>query len=509
MGKSEKTTNKSAENRLLRHMVGGSETSALMTDAYKFSMAQAGDPLRTETFYLSFRRPGLYLVPFDFEALIGMLLPGAPTRSEEEFLARHGYELSDDARKALSGTVEVWAAPKGTWVQEREPIVRVTGPSLLVSWLESLVIWLQFPIQVATDAAVRGRRHYSCTCEDEAEIVRLTLEAVGLAGTARIEVNPRGYAKAVRGNAKRLAKVLGGNLTRVFEVGMRGATCMQMHRIALKEVLRLGVAGSSNVYLAEELALIPVGTTGHEHQLRFADDASAFRAVRDGRSAVPSYLFDTFDALGVGIPAAIEVLRENPDRAASVRFDSGDTRAQVEAFLAAKVKPTFIFMDGIDDRRAAELCRLKQELDPDGTDWLFGVGGYLVGRATSMNITRDRVSAVYKLCQSGDRAVMKFSVPGKESLPGKPVVWRVGNSSMMQTIIAQEGERLGVGVRLATESSLTNPPNPSGPPQLSKATKELVRALRAEHLGAAPEDQPTLKIRNFPQPITQEKGTQL
>jgi nicotinic acid phosphoribosyltransferase len=509
MGTSEKTRNDSAESLLLRHMVGGNQTSVLMTDAYKFAMAQAGDPLRTETFYLSFRRPGLYLVPFDFEVLVGMLLPKAPTSSEEAFLARHGYGLSDEAREALSGTVEVWAAPKGTWVQEREPIVRITGPSLLVSWLESLVIWLQFPIQVATESVQGGRRHYTCTCVDEAAIVRLTLEAVGAADGARIEVNPSAYGKAVRGNAKRLAKVLGGNLTRVFEVGMRGATCMQMHRIALKETLRLGIAGSSNVYLSQELALIPVGTTGHEHQLRYGDDAAAFRAVRDGRSAMPSFLFDTFDSMEVGIPAAIEVLRENPERPASVRFDSGDTRAQLEAFLAAQVKPTFIFMDGIDDRKAAELCRLKSELDPEGADWLFGVGGYLVGRATSMNITRDRVSAVYKLSQTGTRAVMKFAVPGKESLPGLPVVWRVGNSSTMQTIIAQEGERLGVGVRLATENSLVHPPNPGGPPQLSKATKALVQKLRAKHLGALPEEEPNKKPNKFRKQETQEKGTQL
>ncbi len=452
-----------------------------MTDAYKFSMAQVGDPLRPETFYFSVRREGKYFVPFDFENLIALLLPAPATRAEDEFLAQHGYSMSDEMRRAMAAGVSVWAAPKGTWVQSREPIVRISGPSFLVSWLEAMVIWLHFPIQVATESLLEGRRHFLCTCEDEAAIVRLTLEAIDAAEGARVEHDAAAYQRAVRGNAKRLAAAVDGSLARVFEVGMRGATCMQMHELALDEIRGLGVAGTSNLHLAKRLSLIPVGTTGHEHQLRFADDAAAFRAIRDGRTATPSYLFDSFDALKIGIPAAVEVMRDNPERAASVRFDSGDTRAQVLAFRKAGVHPTYIFMDGVDDTKARELCAMQSELDPEGAPWLFGVGGYLVARASAMMLTRDRVSAVYKLCESGGKAVMKFSVPGKESIPGKPVVWRVGSSAGMQTVIAQEGERLGPGLRLATESSASSPPICLGPPKLSEATQALVDALKQEH----------------------------
>jgi nicotinic acid phosphoribosyltransferase len=281
---------------------------------------------------------------------------------------------------------------------------------------------------------------------------------------------------------------------------------MQMHRMALSEVRQLKIAGTSHVYLAKELHLLPVGTTGHEHQLRFESDAEAFRAVRDRRKAAPSYLFDTIDALGVGIPAAIEVLRESPERHASVRFDSGDARAQLTAFIAAGVAPTFIFMDGIDDKKAAALCRLQEELDSAGAPWLFGVGGYLVGRASLMSLTRDRVSAVYKLCESGGRPVMKFSVPGKESIPGKPVVWRIGTAAAMQSVIAQEGERLGPGVRLATESSAKEPPHPIGPPRLSAATQALVHSLRAKHLAPKAQRADSDARNQLAQPETQAKG---
>ncbi len=501
----------SEEQALLRHLVGATATSVLMTDAYKFAMAQAGDPLREETFYLSFRRPGAYLVPFDLERLVRAMVPSPPTNAEEKTLALHGYELSEGMRRALGGALKIWAAPKGSWIREREPIVRITGPSFLVSWLESLVIWMQFPIQVAT-AVMDGCQRFVCSCDDEAAIVRKTLCAIGCLDRAVIEVDPE-YKQSVRRNALALAGALKGSLERVYEVGMRGATCMQMHRIALGELTDLQIAGTSNVYLAGKLGLLAVGTTGHEYQLRFENDAAAFRALRDLRPAAPSYLFDTIDALDVGIPAVVEVLRESPNRRASVRFDSGDVRAQVSAFFSAGVRPGFVFMDGMDDRKVADLCALQAELDPHGSPWRFGVGGFLVARPASTPLTRDRVSAVYKLCETGGRPVMKFSVPGKESLPGKPVSWRLGPPGASVSVIAQEGERLADWQALGPRQThpLSPPPGRAllSPPLLSPATEALISDLRNMHVGRAKlESVPSIRtIRNSL--AAPKKGTQL
>jgi nicotinic acid phosphoribosyltransferase len=451
-----------------------------MTDAYKFAMAQAGEPMRPETFYLSFRRPGSYLIPFDMRKVVKALCPSIPTRSEQRFLARHGYALDVEMLQALAGHVETWAPPRGAWVREGEPILRITGPSFLVSWLEAMVIWLHYPIQVATEAVLHGRRSFACTCEDEAEITRLAVEAAGIQDELHVEVDTPAYARVVRANAQKLAKDLDGTLARVFEVGMRGASCMQMHRIALEEIRELHVAGSSNLHLARELDLLPVGTTGHEHQLRYGDDKVAFRAVRDRRAGSPSYLFDTFDALQLGIPAAIEVLREKPEIRASVRFDSGDTRAQLEAFAAAGVDPTYIFMDGINPAKVRDLCELQRELVPEARPFLFGVGGYLVGRAAPSPLTRDRVSAVYKLCDSGGRPVMKFSVPGKESVPGRPVSWRRPGADGVQSIIGQQWEEPACG---AERIELAFPSSDLLPPIFSSATRRFIDELRARHLG--------------------------
>ena len=117
----------------------------LQTDAYKLSMAQAGFPLRPETFYLSFRRGGWQFVPFDLAAEISALLesPGAEREPELRYAAEHGYALSSGMLAALGREVRVRAVPAGSWVAPREPFVTVSGPSFLVSWLEPLVLRLR------------------------------------------------------------------------------------------------------------------------------------------------------------------------------------------------------------------------------------------------------------------------------------------------------------------------------------------------------------------------------
>jgi len=89
-----------------------------------------------------------------------------------------------------------------------------------------------------------------------------------------------------------------------------------------------------------------------------------------------------------------------------------------------KILPRFIFEDGYDHAKtvANEKFLLMQQF-PLG--WAsYGYGGTLVSKPAGSPFSRDNVSAVYKLSQSGDRPVMKWSAtPGKESVPGKPVVF--------------------------------------------------------------------------------------
>ena len=128
--------------------------SVLATDGYKFSMAEAGFPLRQETFYYSHRRGGPHLLPFDVEETVRALLPTA-TAADYETLAEHGYGMGGAFRHALDhGQVTVRALPRGSWFFDREPVFTVSGPSALVSWLEPLVLQLHYRIQVATLATL-------------------------------------------------------------------------------------------------------------------------------------------------------------------------------------------------------------------------------------------------------------------------------------------------------------------------------------------------------------------
>lgn len=422
---------------LVHLMTGRSRTSVLMTDGYKFSMAQAGFPLREETFYLVLRKGGPhYTPPYDLGALVMALLPEPATTEESAFLTAYGYGMTAAMEKALRSMVRVHAAPPNTWVMAGEPILTVTGPSFLVSWLEPLLISLQAQIQMAT-AIRRGQREFSVSCLDEALILRnMEKHLYGVSLDIHMELEE--FRLQVQSRALQIKEALNGETYRTFEVGMRAASCMAQHRIALTACFQYGVSKTSNVYLAKELGMTPVGTTGHEHQQRWGNDLDAFRAIRDMRSTPPSYLFDTFDPYLSGIPAAIKVMAES-EGPCSVRFDSGDQEKQLRLFLEAgnKIYPNFIFEDGYTAERTRTNEKFCADLGVDKTRRFYGFGGFLVPATFS----RDAVSAVYKLTQTGDRPTMKFSDSGKGSVPGKPVIFRaVGDQAPDMGLIGQMDE---------------------------------------------------------------------
>lgn len=433
-----KSIQKSLEQKVAEVMLAGNAPSVLMTDAYKFSMGQAGFPLRQETFYLSFRRCGWYLVPFDLAEIVQYLRPQPATRAEDEFLAGTGYEMSSAMKSALSGNLVARAAPRGAWIRETEPILTITAPSFLASVLEPMMVWLNYPIQVATAAIRDGQSVFRCTCQDEASITALTLEAVGVAD-ATVTVDATSYRAGVIRHSGSVLDVIDHDADRVLEVGMRAATCIAMHRAALEAATEVGLKQTSNVFLAWKLGLHPVGTSGHEHQQRWGSDLQAFRALRDMRSQPPGYLIDTFETQRLGIPAALRAIKES-DRACAVRFDSGDQAAQLADLVAEGVQPTYIFMDGMNPEKISRLESVAKTLGVPARRRVYGCGGWLVSDPAPTRLTRNNVSAVYKLCQSGTRPVMKFSVPGKQSLPGRPVVFRRTGSQGPIGLIGQEGE---------------------------------------------------------------------
>lgn len=432
--------------------------SLLATDAYKFSMGEAGFPLRTETFVYSHRKGGPQVLPVDVRKFVTDLLPAPSSHSDYAFLNQHEYEMGIGYRTAMEmrNRLVVRSLPKGAVFFPGEPVFTVTGPSALVSWLEPLVLQLHYRIQVATlalyDLGRLAAEVATVTCQGQKTLLEELLDLLEVRHP-KIEAQSDVYHRQTLDRVRALASTV--MPSRIFEVGLRSATCMDQHGIALDACKQAGVTLTSNAFLASMQGLKPVGTMGHEHVQRYRSDEEAFRAMSDRRPYRSSYLLDTYDTFLSGIPAAFRLMAENRDRKDSIRYDSGNKRTQylyaVEEARRIGIKPVHIIEDGLDLEETRAFERLRELTGVPAEDQFYGYGGWIVNPADSL-LTRDRVAAVWKLSQSGPWPTMKFANdPGKESLPGRPVVFRRRSASGPVGIVGQEGERCPEGYSEETD----------------------------------------------------------
>jgi nicotinic acid phosphoribosyltransferase len=463
----------------------------LATDGYKFSMAEAGWPLRSETFYYTHRKGSRWMLPFDVAAELRSLLPH-PMTDDYPYLAGHGYEMGAGAKAALETPepIVVHALPKGSWFLPREPVFSVSGPSAVVSWLEPLVLQLHYRIQIASLALTNPEELRGdvavVTCAEQRDIVHATLDSVGVRAPP-IGVDAEGYFRRVRACAAELVTIV-GDPARIFEVGLRSATCLAQHRIAVEACAAAGVRRTSHVGVARDLGMIPVGTMGHEHVQRFGSDEAAFRAMRDRRPGRSSYLLDTFDTIRSGIPVAYRLMEEDRGRGDSIRYDSGDKEAQYRYASAEArrrgLRPVQILEDGFDADQTRRFEELRSEVGWRADEQFYGYGGHLVARPSGTTLTRDRAAAVYKLSRTAISPTMKFGDEvggGKESVPGQPVVFRRIRGSGSLGIIAQLGEDPPEGYAQLTDGAAVEecPPVAGTRVALSAETQALVARLRA------------------------------
>ncbi|MCY1080851.1 nicotinate phosphoribosyltransferase [Archangium lansingense] len=477
-------------------------SSLLATDGYKFSMAEAGWPLRRETFYYSHRKGGQQVMPLDLESYVRSLLP-APTESDYVYLAHNSYEMGAGFKAAIQrkDSLVIRALPRGARFYSREPVFTLTGSSALVSWLEPLLLQLNFRIQVATqalaDREALAKALAVLSCEEEKRIVLETLDAVGVKPVP-ISVDTEGYHARVVAVVRDLVDAV-QDPSRIFEVGLRAATCLEQHEIALRACKEAGVMRTSNVYLAQKLGMIPVGTMGHEHVQRYGADEAAFRAIRERRPERSSYLLDTYDTLSSGLPTAFRLIHEEPGAGDSIRFDSGDKKKQyVQAVSRAKeegIKPVLILEDGLDAQTTREFEALRTQYGWESSKQFYGYGGFIVARTMASPFTRDRVAAVYKLSRTGHQPTMKFGnelAEGKQSIPGVPVVFRRRSGSGPIGLIGQEGEPVPEGYELLSgatpEAAAAIPASGAEEHRVAytPATQALVTELRHRHFPQGP-----------------------
>lgn len=459
----------------------------LDTDQYKFAMAEAGWPLREETFYYSHRKGGPHLLPVDVNEYVkeifsrwmshGSVHMQRMYRETREDLVRssglhigawfeHFYNMENPFGKLTIKTL-----PKGSWFYDRDPVFTITGPSFLLSWLEPQILQLNYRIQIATLAAIGQLDEKDCnmlTCEEQKTIVLETLSAVqdfnyNVNADFPINVQPEIYMVNVEARVQGLIDAVNGDAHRLFEVGLRAVTCGEQHSLVLDACKKAGLLGTSDTFGATVKNMKAVGTMGHEHVQRFGSDEAAYNAMADRLPGSIFCLLDTYDTYNSGFPAAYDLIKRQPYRDHAIRFDSGNVEKQ---FLDAvgyfdygslNYKVRFCLEDSwnLDKTKNVEkwISRCRQEHNYkspwhkfDSNRVLYGYGGYIANDGWT-RLTRDRVSAVWKLTQTGDKATMKFGgarEKGKESIPGKPVLWGLTKNyaNLPMRVVAQEGEKI-------------------------------------------------------------------
>ena len=228
----------------------------------------------------------------------------------------------------------------------------------------------------------------------------------------------------------------------VLEFGLRRAQGPDGGLSASRAAMVGGCGATSNVE-AGRLFGVPIkGTHAHSYVTAFDDEVSAFRNYAVACPEDVVLLVDTYDTLGRGIPAAIEVGLEMKQRGASlggIRLDSGDfavlSVAARKMLNEAGFGEARIVLSGeLDELTIWQiLTQMAQEAEREGVDWprlqrrlVYGVGTRLITSAGA-----SALGGVYKLVGLHDAAgewvpaIKVSNTPAKIPVPGRKRAWRL------------------------------------------------------------------------------------
>jgi nicotinic acid phosphoribosyltransferase len=427
------------------------------TDGYKFSMGQAGAPLRTETFHGVYRRGGWQYMPYDLEKKVAELLPEPATDEEYAYLADNNYRLTEGMRQAIKGDLKVRAIPQGAWFGNQEPYITGTGPSFLASWPEAKITWLNYGVQLATYLKSLSTTDTQIPIQiisDEHQAV--VDEVLDLLEMAHPTQRDNSYPERVLKAAREIVDALDGGdaALRLIEGGMRSAICMDHHRMVLAACREVGITRTSNVRVARELGMIPSGTAGHEHSQRSGSDPVAYASYMDRVCGLVSCLSDTTSTLNSGLPATIAIALANTLRDFLFRLDSGDRMSYFHIaavrFMQEQIENVIINVAGdVNAQMIREFEPLRKIVKWEANRLSYMIGGQLTANTLPTPFTRSRVAAVWKLSMTGGRPVRKLGDDvdtgdgtdiGKSSTAGHPVTWRRLRGDGPIGIIGQLGE---------------------------------------------------------------------
>jgi nicotinate phosphoribosyltransferase len=352
-------------------------TSALLTDLYQLTMAQAyleqgmDEPAVFELFVRKLPPHRNFLLAAGLEQALDLLGQFHVTTEEVTWMERTGMFSSRVLRylEAVRFTGDVDAIPEGTLFFPHEPILRVVAPLPLAQLLETrLMNLLNFQTMIASKAA---------------------------------------------------RSVLAADGKPLIDFGLRRAHGAEAGLFAARASYLAGFAGTATVLAGMEYGIPIYGTMAHSFIQAHKDEAAAFEHFALAQPDNVVLLIDTYDtekaAQRVVTLAALLMKRGIPVK--GVRLDSGDL-----ADHARKVR-RILDEGGLRDAQILASGNLDeyriQDLVRDGAP----IDSFAVGTAMTTSSDAPSLDCAYKLQEYAGRPCRKRS-EGKATWPGRKQVYR-------------------------------------------------------------------------------------
>jgi nicotinate phosphoribosyltransferase len=350
-------------------------TSALFTDLYEITMAQAyvaeqmSGTAVFETFFRKLPRGRSYVMAAGLSDVLDFLESFRFGQDDLDYLRELGL-FSDEFLQHLATvrfTGDVWAVPEGTVIFPNEPIVQVIAPILEAQLVETFVV------------------------------NQIHLQSVIASKAARV-------VEAARGQV-------------VIDFGARRAHGTDAALKVARAGYLAGLAGTSNLLAARRYGIPPFGTMAHSFIQAFDNELDAFAAFARLYSDT-TLLVDTYDTLR-GVDLVIELAKQLGEgfSVTAIRLDSGNlgelSKAARARLDAAGLNQVGIFASsGLDEYRIAALI-------DDGCP----IDGFAVG--TKLVVAQDApaLDMAYKLVEYDGAGRTKLS-SGKVIYPGRKQVVR-------------------------------------------------------------------------------------
>ncbi len=361
---------------------------SMLTDFYELTMSQSyldgADEQTIAYFDLYFRKVpegGGYAIMAGVEQMVDYLK--ALTFSSEDIAYLRSLQCFDErflkVLETFKFACDVWTIPEGTPIFPNEPIVKVRGPIIQASMIETMLL--------------------------------LTINHQSLIAT----------------KASRIVRAAGTKP--VMEFGARRAQGYDASVLGARAAYIAGVSSTSCTIAGQTFGVPISGTMAHSFVLMHDSEFEAFKRYAESFPEDTVLLVDTYNTLKSGVPNAIrvakEILEPRGKRLKGIRIDSGDL-----AYLTKESRKLLdeagltdcriIISNALDEYLIETLYRQGAKVDA------FGVGERLItSRAEPV------FGGVYKLAGIQRNAhgpvIPKMKISdniGKVTTPCSKSVWR-------------------------------------------------------------------------------------